>query len=401
MFNAGIVVTRETIYDRIWGFDFETSSKSLDVYIGYLRRKTEADGERRIIHTVRGVGYTARSRMSLRLRLALVVGDHVRDRGHRVRARRGRQRRATSCTPRSTASSSNDRRRAGRRRHPPVAAHRRVRRRQGPANPARYEPDAVVQVLDHQRHGPVPGSGPAAGHAHTTRRSRPRGPGKPQQVRSVSVDGTPYRVLTTHVTTPTAARRPRSRETSPRPTTCSASLDIRLLLIALAGTAVRGRTGVVHRPPDRAAGRAAHRGDRNVAVTQDLENTIPVDRQRRARAARGELQHHARRAARRHAISRSGSSMRREPRTAHALDRVAHERGSSPALGRAGRRGARGAARIGATSSCASSRSWSIELVDLATDARSEEPPQTVDLGELASAVVDAFSRRSDSRDRA
>jgi two-component system, OmpR family, response regulator MprA len=60
MFNAGIVVTRDTIYERIWGFDFETSSKSLDVYIGYLRRKTEGEGESRIIQTVRGVGYCAR-----------------------------------------------------------------------------------------------------------------------------------------------------------------------------------------------------------------------------------------------------------------------------------------------------------------------------------------------------
>ncbi len=61
MFNAGVVVTRDTIYERIWGYDFETSSKSLDVYIGYLRRKTEADGEPRVVHTVRGVGYTARA----------------------------------------------------------------------------------------------------------------------------------------------------------------------------------------------------------------------------------------------------------------------------------------------------------------------------------------------------
>ena len=61
LFNAGVVVTRDTIYERIWGFDFETSSKSLDVYIGYLRRKTEADGEARVIHTVSGVGYTART----------------------------------------------------------------------------------------------------------------------------------------------------------------------------------------------------------------------------------------------------------------------------------------------------------------------------------------------------
>ncbi len=61
MHNTGIVLSRDVIYERIWGFDFETSSKSLDVYIGYLRRKTEAEGEERLIHTVRGVGYTVRT----------------------------------------------------------------------------------------------------------------------------------------------------------------------------------------------------------------------------------------------------------------------------------------------------------------------------------------------------
>ena len=59
--NADIVVTRDTIYERIWGYEFETSSKSLDVYIGYRRRKTEAEGEPRLIRTVRGVGYTLRA----------------------------------------------------------------------------------------------------------------------------------------------------------------------------------------------------------------------------------------------------------------------------------------------------------------------------------------------------
>ncbi len=49
------------IYERIWGFDFETSSKSLDVYVGYLRRKTEPEGSPRLIHTVRGVGYVIRA----------------------------------------------------------------------------------------------------------------------------------------------------------------------------------------------------------------------------------------------------------------------------------------------------------------------------------------------------
>jgi two-component system response regulator MprA len=59
--NQNIVVTRDTIYERIWGYEFETSSKSLDVYIGYLRRKTEAAGEPRLIRTIRGVGYTLRA----------------------------------------------------------------------------------------------------------------------------------------------------------------------------------------------------------------------------------------------------------------------------------------------------------------------------------------------------
>ena len=60
MSNAGIVIDRDTIYDRIWGYDFATSSNSLDVYIGYLRRKTEVDDSPRLIQTVRGVGYVIR-----------------------------------------------------------------------------------------------------------------------------------------------------------------------------------------------------------------------------------------------------------------------------------------------------------------------------------------------------
>jgi two-component system response regulator MprA len=55
------VLTRGTIFDRVWGYDFGPSSNSLEVYIGYLRRKTEAAGEPRLLHTVRGVGYVLRS----------------------------------------------------------------------------------------------------------------------------------------------------------------------------------------------------------------------------------------------------------------------------------------------------------------------------------------------------
>lgn len=60
VFNAGVVLSRDTLYEQIWGFDFETSSRSLDVYIGYLRAKLETNGEPRIIKTVRGVGFVVR-----------------------------------------------------------------------------------------------------------------------------------------------------------------------------------------------------------------------------------------------------------------------------------------------------------------------------------------------------
>ena len=60
MRNPRQVLTRSQIFDRIWGYDFGSSSNSLDVYIGYLRRKTEADGDSRVIQTVRGVGYALR-----------------------------------------------------------------------------------------------------------------------------------------------------------------------------------------------------------------------------------------------------------------------------------------------------------------------------------------------------
>ncbi|HEY2957149.1 MAG TPA: response regulator transcription factor [Actinomycetota bacterium] len=58
--NAGVVLTHSTIYERIWNYHFGPESKALSVYVGYLRRKTEAAGEARLLHTVRGVGYTLR-----------------------------------------------------------------------------------------------------------------------------------------------------------------------------------------------------------------------------------------------------------------------------------------------------------------------------------------------------
>ena len=60
MRNPRQVLTRSIIFERVWGYDFGFGSNSLDVYIGYLRRKTEAGGKPRLIQTVRGVGYALR-----------------------------------------------------------------------------------------------------------------------------------------------------------------------------------------------------------------------------------------------------------------------------------------------------------------------------------------------------
>jgi two-component system response regulator MprA len=58
--NPKQVLTRSVIFDRVWGYDFGYGSNSLDVYISYLRKKLEAGGEPRLIHTIRGVGYALR-----------------------------------------------------------------------------------------------------------------------------------------------------------------------------------------------------------------------------------------------------------------------------------------------------------------------------------------------------
>jgi two-component system, OmpR family, response regulator MprA len=58
--NPRQVLTRSIIFERVWGYDFGPTSNSLDVYIGYLRRKTEEGGATRVIHTIRGIGYALR-----------------------------------------------------------------------------------------------------------------------------------------------------------------------------------------------------------------------------------------------------------------------------------------------------------------------------------------------------
>lgn len=58
--NAGVVLSRDQLYDSVWDGALETDSKTLDVYVGYLRKKLEVDGRSRLLHTVRGLGYVAR-----------------------------------------------------------------------------------------------------------------------------------------------------------------------------------------------------------------------------------------------------------------------------------------------------------------------------------------------------
>ena len=59
--NPRQVLTRSLIFERVWGYDFGPTSNALEVYVGYLRKKLEQDGEPRLIHTVRGVGYQLRA----------------------------------------------------------------------------------------------------------------------------------------------------------------------------------------------------------------------------------------------------------------------------------------------------------------------------------------------------
>jgi two-component system response regulator PrrA len=59
--NSGLVLTRDQLLDRVWGYDFEVRTDAVDTFVSYLRRKLEADGRPRILHTVRGIGFVLRA----------------------------------------------------------------------------------------------------------------------------------------------------------------------------------------------------------------------------------------------------------------------------------------------------------------------------------------------------
>ena len=168
--NQGVVLDHSTIYERIWHYDFGPDSKNLAVYIGYLRRKTEADGEPRLIQTVRGVGYTARE-----VRRWTCDEPALADRPRAGRDRRGR-RRSSVGIDRPTARPTTRLLRGGR--PVAVAGARRSsldepdRRAQDDSRPRAMLDRASIQVVgqrrsDHRRSDGRPpiGPGPGAGGA--------------------------------------------------------------------------------------------------------------------------------------------------------------------------------------------------------------------------------------------
>jgi two-component system response regulator PrrA len=58
--NAGLVLTRDQLLERVWGYDFDVRTDAVDTFVSYLRRKLETDGRPRLVHTVRGVGFVLR-----------------------------------------------------------------------------------------------------------------------------------------------------------------------------------------------------------------------------------------------------------------------------------------------------------------------------------------------------
>ena len=276
MFNAGVVVTRETIYERIWGFDFETSSKSLDVYIGYLRRKTEADGER--AHHSHGSRRRLHRphRMSLRLRLALVVAitfaivvigcvfaAHV-SASHELRAEIDRflQQRGADAAASTTGPSSV----------PIPASGSTTTRTRSP-----IEPDAVVQFARSQGDVVAPGHGPACRSTRATARSRRR------SARESRSSCAPSRSTARPTACSRCRHRQRRRADRPRasPSTEQRAVDARHPPPAHRARRYRWSPPLlawfiarrIVRPVERLTAATEH-----VATTQDLESTIAVDR---------------------------------------------------------------------------------------------------------------------------
>ena len=338
MLNAGIVLERDTIYDRIWGFDFETGSRSLDVYIGYLRRKTEADGEPRLLHTVRGVGYVAADAVSLRWRIALGLALDRRA------GRRVRRRPAPTSRPVAPAATSVDEslvRRAA------TAVAQRTAATATTAGPVRTVPGACA---DGRR---------AAARPRRRRSSPPTAPSRqcidqrsascPSTRRGPSPSPADARLARRCCRTVTDRRRPlpradravaRRRGVPDRPRPARRDgVDVLRPAAAAAGPAQPRRRGRARRRLGLAVRRRASCGrssgsatrPSDIARTQDLDDAdLPTDGAARSAAWPRASTHDGRRAGD-VAATAAAARHRRQPRAAHAAHEPAHQRRAPPA----------------------------------------------------------------------
>ena len=167
------VLTRSQIFDRVWGYDFGPASNSLEVYVGYLRRKTEAGGEPRLLHTVRGVGYVLReARHELPpARLAARRGGGRRGRG---RARGSVARLRASCAHELRGQVDDSLRDAA------------PTRRSSPSRPA-----AAAGAGERAAAGPALDDGPVPSAAAARRRGRVRAGRHPRRQTCVAPRGEP------------------------------------------------------------------------------------------------------------------------------------------------------------------------------------------------------------------
>ena len=321
------VLTRSQIFERVWGYDFGSSSNSLGVYMGYLRRKTEEGGEPRLLHTVRGVGYVLarlmrslplRRRMTIAVAVAVAVAVALAAAVAYIAVRdelRGEVDRALR-TSSSSASAARAPRPAVRARPPRFRRAAGGPRRADAVHPGASTPATRVAVIGTER-------GAAA-----RRRPRARGRGR-RRARATSptrdvrraptcacstgrrLDGGPSRVQLGPLA---RARRRRARAAAARSWRSSAS----------AASRSRSRSGGSSRATSSRRSPRVTEAARHIAATEDLGRRIEVETHDEVGELAAALQRDARHA---RALGRRPAPARRRrlARAAHADHQPAHE----------------------------------------------------------------------------
>ena len=258
------VLTRSQIFERVWGYDFGSSSNSLGVYMGYLRRKTEEGGEPRLLHTVRGVGYVLAGLMP-------APAAHDRRRGRRGRrgGHRGLGGRLPRGPQRAAARTSTTRSRSSRSTCAAAARGASARSRRGSGGPTPY-----IQVIDAGDGVEVFGSEQVVLPIEERAREVAAGVA-PRYFTDAEVAGTHVRVLTLPLGRGLAAQLGRSLEPADA---VLARLRLVLALVCVGGVGAGGRAWA------RLASRnvvapIVHvtEAARHIAATEDLGRRIEVE----------------------------------------------------------------------------------------------------------------------------